>query len=61
MSLEASSGAKTLLKLLLDKTNDVLTQSQTNKELQTEWVKLRPFHMRDWSETLKVNIQEFKG
>jgi len=31
MSLEARSGPKTLLKLLLDKTNDVLTQSKDNK------------------------------
>ena len=30
-SLEARSGQKTLLKLLLDKTNDVLEQSESNK------------------------------
>ena len=38
MSLEARSGPKILLKLLLDKTNDVLTQSVDNK---TEITRLR--------------------
>ena len=60
MSLEDRSGPKTLLKLLLDKTNDVLTQSITN---QIEIIKLRDdiIQFRELQRTMVFHLEQITG
>ena len=60
MSLEERSGAKTLLKLLLEKSNEVLTQSITN---QTEIIKLRDdiIEFRELQRTMVFHLEQITG
>lgn len=60
MSLEERSGPKTLLKLLLEKTNEVLDQSITN---QTEIIKLRDdiLTLRDLQTIMAFHLQQITG
>ena len=58
--LEERSGAKTLLKLLLDKTNDVLTQSAKNEFVLNELV-IRSQEQEDKLILIIQQLEEISG